>query len=65
MDPVIDEMSHTRPPIRNDVFGRWAAYLVNVVQPQLDRLALLEAAQASDKGAANGYTKARDRGLDR
>jgi hypothetical protein len=50
MDAVIEEMSHTRPPIRNDVFGRWAAHLVNVVQPQLDRLAALEAqAEAKDK----------------
>lgn len=57
MDAVIEEMSHTRPPVRNDVLFRWVAHLVNVVQPQLDRLATIEALQV--EAMAKGRKDAR------
>jgi len=46
MDPVIDEILRTRrgDAIRADVMRRWQTHLRDVVQPQLDELNELKAA---------------------
>ena len=49
MDAVIEQMSQAREAPRYDVIRRWAAYLREVVQPQLDELADLKAAQDAAK----------------
>lgn len=52
MDAVIEQMQHVREPreIDDRVFRRWAIYLRDVVQPQLDELEALKA--KAKKGAA-------------
>jgi len=54
MDPVIQEIQRARAgDIRPDVFRRWARYLREQIQPQLDELAELkqhpQAAKAPSK----------------
>lgn len=43
MDSVIEQMTQAKDVPRYDVFRRWASYLRDVVQPQLDELARLKA----------------------
>lgn len=49
MDPIIEEMSHNRPPIRPEVWAHWINYLMVDVQEKLDRLEQLEAVERNSR----------------
>lgn len=47
MDPIFEEMARARE-VQPRALRRWVDYLRDVVQPQLDELAALKAAQAAE-----------------
>jgi hypothetical protein len=54
MDPVIEEFGRVRDvkDIRYSKLREWQAYLKNVVQPRLDKLAQIEATNGKGKTPA-------------
>ena len=54
MDPVIEEFGRVREPgdIRMSKLREWQAYMRDVVQPRLDKLAMIEATNGKGRKPA-------------
>jgi hypothetical protein len=52
MDPVIEEFGRVREPgdIRLSKLRDWQQYMKHVIQPKLDELATMQAAQTNGQG---------------